>query len=168
MEEHHNALSDATCRRRADRFKSSLGHKFSGRSDQAECLLTRCFTSTPFGQVWTPVPTLGVSCPTCAHDTPCVGYLRVTGSDLACPKTGGSVAFGVCRLGPSMVSRRGLGKRVFADRDLEAAQRPVPGAVSRSRPEPACGPCNVRGPDALLDGVKAFKSFLSAVYDGWT
>jgi len=53
MYKHHNALSDAICRRRAERFKSSLGHKFAGRSDQARIFLTRCFTSTRLGQVRT-------------------------------------------------------------------------------------------------------------------
>lgn len=31
----HHALSEVTCISRARRFKSSLGHNFSGRSDQA-------------------------------------------------------------------------------------------------------------------------------------
>lgn len=45
-------------------FKSSLGHKYSGRRDQVQCLLTRRFTATPDrpapGQVTCSTPTLAL------------------------------------------------------------------------------------------------------------
>lgn len=40
----HHALSEATCISRARRFKSSLGHRIAGHSDQAKHL-TRCLAA---------------------------------------------------------------------------------------------------------------------------